>query len=135
MWSSVSSYRVVSTVVSSFFGEGPGEMRDAARDVSLYREALPQADSMSLAGQLLGDDTSAASAAIRAEIQRQLQRALDRMEQLDREIIALRNFEELDNLETAEVLGVSPDTARKRYVRALKRLQGALRYVPGLTER
>jgi RNA polymerase sigma-70 factor (ECF subfamily) len=56
------------------------------------------------------------------------------MDELDREIIALRNFEELDNHEAAEVLGLSPAAARKRYVRALKRLQDVLSRFPGLIE-
>jgi RNA polymerase sigma-70 factor (ECF subfamily) len=109
-------------------------MRDAGRDVSLYRGGLPQAASASLAAQLLGRLTSAGEAAIRAEIQLQLQEALDSMDDIDREIIALRNFEELSNQESAEVLNLSPDAARKRYVRALKRLQDVLRRFPGLIE-
>jgi RNA polymerase sigma-70 factor (ECF subfamily) len=56
------------------------------------------------------------------------------MDDIDREIIALRNFEELSNQESAEVLGLSPDAARKRYVRALKRLQAVLRRFPGLID-
>jgi RNA polymerase sigma-70 factor (ECF subfamily) len=108
------------------------EMRDAARDISLYRGGLPQADSASLAAQLLGRFTSAGAALVRAEIQLQLQQALESMDELDREVITLRNFEELDNCEAAEVLGLSPDAARKRYIRALKRLQAVLRRYPGL---
>lgn len=110
------------------------EMRDAARDVSLYQGGLPQAASASIAAQLLGHYTSAASAAVRSEMQLQLQEVLNGMDDLDREIIALRNFEELDNREAAEVLGLSPDTARKRYIRALKRLQDVLRGFPGLID-
>lgn len=110
------------------------EMRDAARDVSLYRGGFPQAASASLAAQLMGRFTSASGAAIRAEIQLRLQEALNSMDELDREIIALRNFEELDNREAAEVLGLTLDAARKRYVRALKRLQELLRNIPGLID-
>ena len=71
---------------------------------------------------------------MRSEIQWQLQEALNRMEDLDREVIALRNFEELDNREAAAVLGLSPEATRKRYVRALKRLQDALGRIPGMIE-
>lgn len=110
------------------------QMRDATREISLCGGGLPQADSISLAAQLLGRCTSACTAAMRGEIQWQLQEALNTMEDLDREVIALRNFEELDNRETAQVLGLSPDAARKRYVRALKRLQAILGQLPGLIE-
>jgi RNA polymerase sigma-70 factor (ECF subfamily) len=110
------------------------EMRDAAREVSLYQGTLPQATSASLAAQLLGHYTSPPKAAIRGEIQLQLQEAINRMDPLDREIIALRNFEELANHEAAAVLNLSPNTASKRYIRALKRLQEILKDFPGLLD-
>jgi RNA polymerase sigma-70 factor (ECF subfamily) len=109
-------------------------MRDASVEVSLYRGPLPQASSVSLAAQLMGQFTSASHAAIRAEIQLQLQETLNRMDDVDREIIALRNFEELSNNEAAEVLGISPSAASKRYVRALVRLQEALKRIPGFID-
>jgi RNA polymerase sigma-70 factor (ECF subfamily) len=110
-------------------------MRDAGREVSLYRGAMPQASSVSLAAQLLGRITTASQAAIRAEIQVQLQQALNGMDAIDREIITLRHFEELSNAEAAQVLDLDPAAASKRYIRALKRLQSVLECVPGLLER
>ena len=107
-------------------------MRDAGREVSLHRGALPQASSVSLAAQLLGKMTSASKAVERAEIQLQLQAALNGMDEMDREIIALRHFEELSNVEAAQVLGLEPSAASKRYIRALKRLQEILKSIPGL---
>ena len=107
-------------------------MRDAGREVSLHRGALPQASSVSLAAQLLGRMTSASKAVERAEIQLQLQAALNGMDEMDREIIALRHFEELSNVEAAQVLGLEPSAASKRYIRALKRLQEILKSIPGL---
>jgi RNA polymerase sigma-70 factor (ECF subfamily) len=109
-------------------------LRDASREVSLYRGALPQASSVSLAEQLLGRVSTPSQAMIRAEIQIQLQTALNVMEPLDREIIALRHFEELSNREAAQVLNLEPSAASKRYVRALKRLQVILQGIPGLLD-
>jgi RNA polymerase sigma-70 factor (ECF subfamily) len=109
-------------------------LRDAGREVSLYRGALPQASSGSLAAQLLGRITTPSQAAIRAEIQVQLQAAVNGMDPLDREIIALRHFEELSNGEAAQVLNLEPSAASKRYVRALKRLQTILKNIPGLLD-
>ena len=103
-------------------------MRDAGREVSLYKGALPQASSVSLAAQLLGHYTPASEAVSRAEVQIQIQTALNGMEPIDREIIALRHFEELTNAEVAEVLGLEISTASKRYIRALKRLQVMLEH-------
>ena len=110
-------------------------MRDAGREVSLYKGAMPQASSVSLAAQLLGHYTPASQAVSRAEIQIQIQTALNDMEPIDREIIALRHFEELTNAEVAEVLDLETSTASKRYIRALKRLQIMLEHVPGLLDR
>jgi RNA polymerase sigma-70 factor (ECF subfamily) len=109
-------------------------MRDAGREVSLYRGALPQASSASLAAQLLGQLTSPTQAALRAERQLLLQEALNGMDPLDREIIALRHFEELTNQEAAEVLGLSKAAASNRYVRALTRLQAILEGLPGFLD-
>ena len=95
------------------------KLRDAGREVSLYRGALPQASSVCLAAQLLGRLTTASQAAMRAERQRQIQEALDKLEPLDREILALRHFEELSNSEAAEALGLTKSAASNRYVRAL----------------
>jgi RNA polymerase sigma-70 factor (ECF subfamily) len=110
-------------------------MRDVGREVSLYKGALPQASSVSLAAQLLGRYTSASHAVSRAEIQLQIQAAVNSMEPTDREIIALRHFEELTNAEVAEIMGLDTSTASKRYIRALKRLQVMLEHVPGLLDR
>jgi RNA polymerase sigma-70 factor, ECF subfamily len=110
-------------------------IRDVNREVSLYKGALPQASSVSLAAQLLGHYTPASQAVSRAEVQLQIQAALNGMEPIDREIIALRHFEELSNAEAAEVLGLDKSTASKRYIRALKRLQAVLQNVPGLLDR
>jgi RNA polymerase sigma-70 factor (ECF subfamily) len=105
-------------------------MRDAGREVSLYRGALPAASSASLAAQLLGRLNSASQAAIRAERQLQLQEVLNGMDPMDREILALRHFEELSNGEAAEVLGLSKTAANNRYIRALGRLRDLLERVP-----
>jgi RNA polymerase sigma-70 factor (ECF subfamily) len=111
------------------------EMRDAAREVSLHRGRLPQASSVSLAAQLLGRFTTASQALIRAEIQLKLQQALNGMDSNDREIITLRHFEELSNAEAATVLGISPQAASNRHLRAMTRLQAILKSIPGLLDR
>lgn len=102
------------------------QMRDAAVEVSLYRDALPAASSAALAAQLLGKHTSPTEAAVRAEQMLRVQEAVNALAPLDREIIALRNFEELSRAEAAQALGIEEATAAKRYVRAIKRLKDAL---------
>lgn len=102
------------------------QARDANREVSLFSGVLPAASSAALAQQLLGHQTSPSQAAIRAERKFRLEEALNRMQTIDREVLLLRHFEELGNLETASVLGISPTAANNRYVRALKRLKEIL---------
>jgi RNA polymerase sigma-70 factor (ECF subfamily) len=108
-------------------------MRDAGREISLRRGSMPGASSSSLAAHLLGRFSSASRVVVRAEMQRLLQDALNSMDPIDREVIALRHFEELSNEESAQVLGITKAGASKRYVRAMLRLQVVLRAIPGLS--
>ena len=106
-------------------------MRDAGLEISLYREALPEASSAALASMLLGRHTSPTQAAQRAERLLRVQEALNTLDPIDREVLALRHFEQLSRAETAEVLGISQEAAAKRYFRALKRLKDVLASMPG----
>jgi RNA polymerase sigma-70 factor (ECF subfamily) len=67
----------------------------------------------------------------RAEVKVRLHEALNGMEAIDREVLALRHFEQLTNTEAAQVLGIEERAAAKRYVRALKRLKDILADMPG----
>lgn len=104
-------------------------MRDAGREVALDARGGLAASSARIA-EFIGDLTSPSQAAQRHEMLGQLERALEGLEPMDREVLALRHFEELSNLETAAVLGIQPAAASKRYVRALERLKGALEQLP-----
>ena len=106
-------------------------MRDAKREVLIGRGDLSAVTSASMAAQLVGHLTSPSEKAARAELLDQVENALERMDPIDREVLALRHFEELTNNEIAEVLGITKAGASNRYVRALKRLRGALAIVPG----
>jgi RNA polymerase sigma-70 factor, ECF subfamily len=106
-------------------------MRDAGREVSLYRDPLPQASSAALASMLLGRLTSPSNAAIRAEQLIQVQDAVNSLDPIDREVVALRHFENLTRAETAVVLGITEEAGAKRYIRALKKLKTILAAMPG----
>ena len=109
-------------------------LRDAGREISLHQGGMPQASSASLAAQLLGRITSASQAVARLELQRLLQDAINAMESIDREVIALRHFEDLSNDEVAAALGLSKAAASKRYVRAMVRLKGIVDSTPNLAD-
>jgi RNA polymerase sigma-70 factor (ECF subfamily) len=107
------------------------QMRDAALEVSIYRDALPAASSAALAAQLLGKHTSPTEAAVRAERMLRVQEALNALDPIDREIISLRHFEGLSRSEAAAALAIAEPAAAKRYVRAMKRLKDTLAGMPG----
>jgi RNA polymerase sigma-70 factor (ECF subfamily) len=106
-------------------------MRDAGLEISLYQGALPEASSAALASMLLGRQTSPTQAALRAERMLRVQEALNSLEPIDREMLALRHFEQLGRAEAAQVLGISQEAGAKRYFRALKRLKDVLATMPG----
>jgi RNA polymerase sigma-70 factor (ECF subfamily) len=108
--------------------------RDAAREVSLRHHGTPRATTISPAELLPGRSTSPTLAAQRAEMRARLQEVLNTMEPLDREVVALRHFEELSNGEVARVLGLSKTAASNRYLRALGRLQKMLEEIPGFLD-
>jgi RNA polymerase sigma-70 factor (ECF subfamily) len=60
-----------------------------------------------------------------------VQEAVNTLDPVDREIIALRSFEELSRSEAAAALGIEEEAAAKRYIRAIKRLRDALAALPG----
>ena len=107
------------------------QLRDADREVTLHRGGLPLADSVSLAAQLLGTLTTPSQAAIKAETRLLVQEALNGMDPIDREVLALKHFEQLSTTEIAEVLGLSKAGAGSRYLRAIKRLRAILEQIPG----
>lgn len=94
--------------------------RDLRREVTLA--PFVEATSVALAEQLAGSLSTPSRAADRAEVQARVREALEELDPIDREVLALRHFEQLPNDETAQALGIEVSAASKRYVRALKRL-------------
>lgn len=111
------------------------QLRDVDREVSLHRGALPEANSVSLAAHLLGTLTTPSQAAIKAEQRLYVQEALNAMDPIDREVLALKHFEQLSISEIAEVLELSKAGAGSRYLRAIKRLKDILTRIPGGSSR
>jgi RNA polymerase sigma-70 factor (ECF subfamily) len=110
------------------------QKRDVRREVKQKRRVFSASTSFQIADVLLGDLTSPSQAALKEELARQLHEALESMNEIDREILVLRHFEELSNLEASEVLEIEPKTASMRYFRALTRLRSILVQIPGIIE-
>ena len=106
------------------------QKRDAAREVSLDGSPCAQATSASVAIQLVGVFTSPSRAAGRADVLSLMQASIEQMDPIDREVLALRHFEELSNSEVAEALCIEQKAASIRYIRALRRLKEILTQVP-----
>jgi RNA polymerase sigma-70 factor (ECF subfamily) len=107
------------------------QMRDAGQQVALYQGSLPEASSAALAVHLLGHEARPSEVAIRAEMKVRVHEALESMDPLDQELLALRHFEQLSRAEIAQVFGISEAAAGKRYLRALERFKQVLAHAPG----
>ena len=107
------------------------KMRSAGQEQS---PAGMAATSLSIARHLIAQMDSPSQIARRGEALAHVQEALESLEEIDREILTLRHFEELNNNEVAELLGLEKAAASNRYVRALGRLRQALATVPGFFE-
>jgi RNA polymerase sigma-70 factor, ECF subfamily len=100
--------------------------RSVRREAAGAETAAGTAASDELADALLGSLTTPSGAAIRDETRELVRAALDDMDPIDRQVLALRHFEQLSHHETARALSLSLAAASKRYVRALRRLRGLL---------
>lgn len=102
------------------------QKREAGREaeVELGRTSVSAARA---ADWFVSTQTTPTQAARRAEVREKVLAALAALEELDREILALRHFEQLSNDEAAAELGIDPAAASKRFARALQRLRPVLR--------
>lgn len=110
-------------------------MRDAKREQPLDAPNWRDDTSARLCAQLTAGMTRPSVAAVRGEVTTRLAEALECMDPIDREILALRHFEQLSNAEAAQVLDIQEGAAAKRHLRALRRVKDVLSDMPGgLTE-
>ena len=96
---------VVQTLVDLHRQHLGAQKRDAHREQTLP-SPLSDSTSHSLSYHLLAHLTTPSQAALRAELTQMLHQALEQMPTLDREILALRHFEELSNVEVGQLLGI-----------------------------
>jgi RNA polymerase sigma-70 factor (ECF subfamily) len=102
------------------------QMRDPAREEDFERDRT-SVTAENAADWLVSRQTSPTQAAHRSELRTRVLSALEELDELDREILALRTFEQLSNEEAASELGIDPSAASKRFTRALQRMRPALR--------
>jgi RNA polymerase sigma-70 factor (ECF subfamily) len=100
--------------------------RNMDREQPIATSAAPDRSTMELAVQLSDPALTPAAAAEQREIAGKVEAAIERLNDRDREIIVMRHYEHLSNLEIAEVLQVNPPAASMRYLRALRKLRDLL---------
>ncbi len=94
---------------------------------SVDREVpLPERSSLLLAGPLINGGASPSEHAVARERAERIGLAVADLAEADREVLLMRHAEELSYEEIACLLGIEAAAARKRYGRALIRLQKAL---------
>lgn len=79
-----------------------------------------------VANRLLSHDSTPSAVASKRELYAQVRHQLESLDEIDREILTLRHYEELTNAEVAVELLISQDAASKRYRRALRRLRSSI---------
>ena len=115
------------------------KMRDAGMEISLYRDALPEASSAALASMLLGKHTSPTQAALRAEKLLRVQEALNTLDPIDREVLALSAFRAAFSLRDGRSAGDQPggrgetlfscsETAQRCAIRHARRRRGTVKH-------
>jgi len=102
------------------------ESRNALREANPAVKNLWGNTSLCLSQQFIAHMTSPSQAAIQVELIDEVRNALEGMNEIDREVLALRHFEELTNQEVAMELNIKPKAASIRYMRALERLRNVL---------
>ena len=75
---------------------------------------------------LCDPELTPAAAATWHELQRRFQDAIELLDEQDREVVLMRHFEHLSNVEVAQALNLSEPAAGMRYLRAMKRLREKL---------
>ncbi|MEI7684072.1 MAG: sigma-70 family RNA polymerase sigma factor [Planctomycetota bacterium] len=102
------------------------QKRGVNREQAMHRPAWADQSSLDLAGQLVDGERTPASEAIQQELQRRLHEAIAQLEDVDREVILMRHFEQLTNQDVAQALELTEPAASMRYLRAVRRLRDLL---------
>jgi RNA polymerase sigma-70 factor (subfamily 1) len=98
-----------------------------AKQRTVFREQpLPDKSSMMLAARFVEPATSLSRRLAKQEYEQLVQEAISELEELDREILLMRIVEGLEHSEIGQLLDLSSEAVRKRFGRALIKLQSEL---------
>jgi len=99
-----------------------GRHIEAAKRAAVREVQLPERSSLQLAKQLIAGGSTPSQHVSKKELVQCVRQALARLQEADREILLMRNFEQLSFAEIGYILEIDPAAARKRHGRALLRL-------------
>lgn len=118
VWLRQITYQTLLTVQRRHFGQ----KRDPRLEINGNGNPNQDATCLSIFSAFIGQLTTPSQILMKQEQLDQLKQILSEMDELDREVLALRHFEHLSNNQIAESLGISVTAASNRYVRAMTRL-------------
>jgi RNA polymerase sigma-70 factor (ECF subfamily) len=104
-------------------------LRAAKRSVAREQEfhfGISDESAMVLAERFVGAASSPSAAAVRRELRRRVQEALEELSDDDREVLLQRYLEQMPSKEIAAGMGVSEAAVNMRHMRALERMRKLL---------
>ncbi len=100
--------------------------RNMDREQAMALPAGADESTFELAGQLCDPSKTPQQIAAQRELASHVEAAIHQLGDQDREIVMMRHYEHLSNLEIAEALQLNPPAASMRYLRAVRRLRQLL---------
>lgn len=104
--------------------------RSVDRECSGVQPNFDDKSAFDLVALAVDRELTPAAAATHHELEARFQAAIETLDELDREIVLMRHFEQLTNQETARALELSEAAAGMRYLRAMRRLRTLLQEPP-----
>ena len=104
--------------------------RSIDREQPLMMPHFDDQSALDLVVVAIDRELTPAAAAMHHELERRFQSAIETLDELDREVVLMRHFEQLSNQETAQALALSEPAAGMRYLRAMRRLRTLLQEPP-----
>ena len=122
VWLRQITYQTLLTVQRRHFGQKRDPRLEINGKINGQANTDQDATCLSIFSAFVGQLTTPSQVLMKQEQLDQLKKILAEMDEIDREVLALRHFEHLSNSQIAESLGISVTAASNRYVRAMTRL-------------
>ena len=113
LWLRLVAYQTLSSIHRTHLGtESRSVMRESGPPGAAWSESTRQC----LSQRFIAHFTTPSQVAMKAELIVRVRESLESLSEIDREVVALRHFEELTNQVVATELGIAPKAASIRYM-------------------